>query len=164
LIQGPDGAEDGNITASCPLNNTIVYEPDGALDSDDTAPSCNLTSTFNTTLEQNLPQGEDGVKQSNQSCPIGGNSTLEVDNEQGEDRLPTGGASCPVIPDGVVLSPLADLGDYAPNNESECPALDGRFQISWLDEQGDDWQPLPEMSACPPIPDIIVERVTDAIV
>lgn len=59
----------------------------------------------------------------------------------GEDRQPTHEDSCPVIPDGIILSPLADLGDYAPINESSCPALDGRFQISWLDEQGDDWQP-----------------------
>lgn len=79
LIQGPDGAEDGNVTASCPLNNTIVYEPDGALD-DDSGPSCNATFGFNMTMEQELGQGEDGLK-SNQSCPL--NSTLEVDNEQG---------------------------------------------------------------------------------
>jgi hypothetical protein len=143
LIQGPDGAEDGNVTASCPLNNTIVYEPDGALD-DDIAPSCNATFGFNMTMEQELGQGEDGLR-SNASCPLG-NSALEVDNDQGEDRQPTEENSCPVIPDGIILSPLADLGDYAPANASSCPALDGRFQISWLDEQGDDWQPEPESS------------------
>jgi hypothetical protein len=143
LIQGPDGAEDGNVTASCPLNNTVVYEPDGALD-DDTAPSCNATFGFNITMEQELGQGEDGLR-SNASCPLG-NSALEVDNDQGEDRQPTEENSCPVIPDGIILSPLADLGDYAPANASSCPALDGRFQISWLDEQGDDWQPDSESS------------------
>lgn len=147
LIQGPDGAEDGNMTASCPLNSTIVYEPDGALDSN-SAPSCNATFGFNMTMEQELGQGENGLK-SNQSCPFGGNSTLEVDNDQGEDRQPTEEDSCPVIPDGIVLSPLADLGDYAPTNESSCPALDGRFPISWLDEQGDDWQPPPAISTLP---------------
>jgi len=152
LIQGPDGAEDGNVTASCPLNSTIVYEPDGALDSD-TAPSCNATFGFNMTMEQELGQGEDGLK-SNQSCPLG-NSTLEVDNEQGEDGPSTEDDSCPVIPDGIILSPLADLGDYAATNESECPALDDRFPISWLDEQGDDWQP--EISTFP-VPGVIIEK------
>lgn len=149
LIQGPDGAEDGNVTASCPINSTIVYEPDGALDSD-SAPLCNITSSdFNMTMEQELGQGEDGLK-SNQSCPMKGNSTLEVDNDQGEDGPPTEEDSCPIIPDGIVLSPLADLGDYASNNETdECPALDGRFPISWMDEQGDDYEPPPPISECP---------------
>lgn len=157
LIQGPDGAEDGNMTASCPVNSTMVYEPDGALDSE-SAPSCNATFGFNMTMEQELGQGENGLK-SNQSCPLG-NSTLEVDNEQGEDRQPTEEGSCPVIPDGIILSPLADLGDYAPANESSCPALDSRFPISWLDEQGDDWEPPPAISTCL-VPSIAIEAPTD---
>ena len=156
LIQGPDGAEDGNATiASCPLNNTITFEPDGALDGD-SAPLCNATFNMNATMEQELGQGEDGTL--NQSCPIGGDSTLEVDNEQGEDRQPTQEDLCPVIPDGIILSPLADQGDYAPINESSCPALDSRYPISWLDEQGDDWHPV--ISACP-IPNITIEELPD---
>jgi hypothetical protein len=146
LIQGPDGAEDGNVTASCPLNNTIDLEPDGALDGD-SAPACNLTLGMNMTMEQDLGQGEDGLR-SNLSCPIGGNSTLEVDNEQGEDSQSAQDDLCPVIPNGVILSPLADLGDYASVNESSCPVLDSRYPISWLDEQGDDWQP--EIDCNPP--------------
>ena len=61
LIQGPDGAEDGNMTASCPMDSTTVYEPDGALDSD-TALSCNATFGFNMTVEQELGQGEHGLQ------------------------------------------------------------------------------------------------------
>lgn len=157
LIQGPDGAEDGNITStSCPLNNTIALEPDGALDND-TAPLCgNPTLNLNLTMEQGLGQGEDG--DSAKSCSIGGNSTLEVDNEQGEDAEPQQNVSCPISPDGMLLSPLADLGDYAPANGSSCPLLDSRFPISWLDEQGDDWVSI--INVCP-IPNITIKELPD---
>jgi hypothetical protein len=83
MVQGPDGAEVGNMTNSCPLNNTIILEPDGAMDND-TSPSCdNPALSMNLTMEQDLGQGEDGVAE--QSCALPSNSTLEVDNDQGED-------------------------------------------------------------------------------
>lgn len=151
LVQGPDGAEDGS--ESCPMNNTITYEPEGDLEGDD-APSCNASmSSMNVTLDMDLSQGEDGVAP--QSCSLDSNSTLEVDNEQGEDGPSEGG--CPVPPAGMIISPLADQGDYAPMNDS-CPMLDPRFPISPMDEQGDD--PRPKVSACP-IPNITIEELPD---
>jgi hypothetical protein len=148
LTQGPDVAEDGFID-SRPLNNTMEIEPDGALDG---TPSCGvLPPSFNLTLEQEMDQGQDGKPQ---SCSLRDNSTLEVDREQGEDRELEFGGTCSVVPDGMILTPLANLGDYAPLNGSS-PLLDSQFPVSWLDEQGDDWEPSIE-DACP------IPNITDA--
>lgn len=145
------GASNGTMAdgPSCPTSNaTLVQGPDGAEDGiESTNGSCSLNNTIS--IEPDGALDNDTAP----SCSI----SPEVDNEQGEDGEGGHEQSCPVVPDGMIISPLADLGDYAPTNGS-CPLLDGRFPISWLDEQGDDW--ITTGGSCP-VPNITIEPLPD---
>lgn len=115
VIQGPDGAEDGIEygNGSCPLNNTISIEPDGALD-DDTAPSCGST------LEVDNEQGEDGERGHEQSCPVIPDGMILSPLADLGDYAPING-SCPLLDSRYPISWLDEQGDDWTATGGSCP-------------------------------------------